>query len=130
MKTQTHTQTSPQPSAKNSERPIKYSDLTRGAALNGIRATVLLETRVLAEFAELDPALGHNTAGVIFSVLLSHLAGGNGGGDDRLTICLTRRSDGQLVEVDLMLLRRRQQGGQRFYLRIADVREIPDQADS
>lgn len=126
MNTQTLTQTSLQPSSNASASRINYTDLTRGAALNGIRASVLLESRVIEEFAELDPALGHNTAGVVLAVLLSHLAGGNGGGDDRLTVCLTRRSDQSAVEVDVMLLRRRQAGSERLYLRMADVRDISE----
>jgi hypothetical protein len=102
---------------------IIYTDLTREAVHCCIQASVFLESRVLEEFAELDPALGHNVAGVIFSVLACHLAGGHGAGDDRLTICLTRRSDGRPIELDLMLFRRRQEDGERFYLRVADVRE-------
>jgi hypothetical protein len=123
MNIQTLEQNSLRPTLQTAAGKINYTDLSRGAALNCIRASVMLETRVLHEYAELDPALGHNTAGVVFAVLLNHLASGNGGGDDRLTVCLTRRADGRDVELDLMVLRRRQAGGERFYLRITGVRE-------
>jgi hypothetical protein len=45
-------------------------------------------------------------------------------GYDRLTVRLTRRSDDRPVELDLMLFRRRQEEGERFYLRLADVRVL------
>jgi len=112
------------PAVKTPRGQMSYTDLSGGAAINGLRATVLLESRVLHEFSELDPALGHNTAGVVLAVLVWHLAAGDQVGDDRLTVCLTRRGDNCPVEVDLMLLRRNQQSGERFYLRIADVRPI------
>lgn len=66
---------------------------------------------------------------VVLAVLLHHLAGGNGGGDDRLTVCLTRKIDGRNVEVDLMLLRRRQEGAERLYLRVAGIREQTESAN-
>lgn len=122
MNTQTLIENKRRPATQVPAIKIKYTDLSRGASLNGLRASVFLEARVLEEYAELDPTLGQNTAGVILAVLGCHLAAGNGIGDDRLSVCLKRREDGQLVEVDLMLLRRRQAGGECLYLRRADVR--------
>ena len=126
MKTNTTTlePNSTHPAQRLPAAKIHYTDLTRGAALCGIRPTVLLETRVLEEFAELDPALGSNPAGIILAVLGFHLINGHAAGDDRLTVCLVRRRDGRQVEVDLMLLPRRQAGGERIYLRLAGVRAI------
>ena len=57
MKTNTTTlePNSIRPAHRASVAKIHYTDLTRGAALYNIRSAVLLETRVLEEFAELDP---------------------------------------------------------------------------
>lgn len=127
MNTNTLEQTSLRPATQAPAAKINYTDLSRGASLNGLRASVFVETRVLEEYAELDSALGQNTAGVILAVLGCHLVTGNGIGDDRLSACLIRRKDGQLIEVDLMLLRRRQAVGECLYLRLADVRLMAGQ---
>jgi hypothetical protein len=45
-------------------------------------------------------------------------------GDNRLTVCLQRHSDGHWVELDLMVLPRWQSSGKHVYLRLAAVREL------
>ena len=99
-------------------------DLTRGASRLGIRARVLIESKILADYGEIDNALGHNTAGLVLSVLSHCLATGHAGlAEDLLTVGLVRRQDGALVELDLSLRRTRAGDQECFTLRLADERE-------
>ncbi len=89
----------------------KVTDISRGACLFGICPRVYLNLQLVDDYAELDPSLGQNVVGVVLSVLSHHLATRRAGlGDDAITVCLQRREDGQLVEVDLAVRRRRKQG--------------------
>lgn len=101
-------------------RPIATppTDITRGATQFGIRRTsVFVESAVLADYHEIDPAVGLNVIGLILTVLYCRLAVAPGGGpDDPLTVCLVRRTDGRLVEVELTLRRSRGRGGDRIML--------------
>ena len=102
----------------------RKADLTRGASRLGIRARVLIEARILEDYGELDSTLGHNTAGLVLSVLSRHLATGSAGlANDMLTVCLVRRQDGAPVELDLSLCRTRAGGQECFTLRLADERK-------
>lgn len=115
-------------------RPVQpQTDLTRGAAQFCIRrAAVSVETRILNDYAEIDPALGMNTAGVILTVLVCHIAMAPGGSaEDRITVCLQRRNDEHLVEVDLAIRRSRAAGGERLLLQFETEREFsPAPAES
>jgi len=94
------------------------TDITRGAAQFGIRrASVFVETQVLADYCELDPAVGLNVIGIVLTVLYCRLAmTPSGGPADPLIVCLLRRVDGRLVEVDLTLHRSRSRGGESIML--------------
>ena len=99
-------------------------DLTRGANRLGIRARVLIEAKILEDYGEIDNALGHNTAGLVLSVLSHRLASGNAGlANDLLTVGLVRRQTGASVELDLSLRRTRAGDQECFTLRLADERE-------
>lgn len=95
----------PQPRpANHSLRPaVHHTDITRGAVHVGIRnQRVLIESAVQDEYAEPDLALGCNVVGVILRVLAQHLAAcPGGGGNDSIEVCLHRREDGRLVEVQI-----------------------------
>jgi hypothetical protein len=85
---------------------------------------VLIESKILADYGEIDNALGHNTAGLVLSVLSHCLATGHAGlAEDLLTVGLVRRQDGALVELDLSLRRTRAGDQECFTLRLADERE-------
>ena len=43
-------------SQEQTSKPVNYTDLSRGAAIFGIRAEVQLESRVLEDYQEVDPA--------------------------------------------------------------------------
>jgi len=111
------------PKPQSPAKRIRYRNLTRDTWFYGMRAEVLLERRVLADFHELDSDLGDDTAGVILSLLAYDLLT-KPAGDGRLTVCLVRRHDESLVEVDLMVLRRHKPHGECIYLRLAGVREF------
>lgn len=101
-----------------------YVNVSRAAIAFGIRAAVLLDQRLVTEFSELDVSLGEDTTGVILSLLAYHLQTGHIGDAGRLPVCLMRNDDRQWVEVDLLVIRHDRDSGQRFYLRIAGVREL------
>lgn len=105
---------------------MAVTDLSRGAARFGIRnQKVLLETSVLDDYSECDSSLGHNTAGVILTVLSQHIAVAPGGGrDETLMVALHRRDDGQQVEVELSLTRTRRQGQECLQLTLLGDREV------
>ena len=105
---------------------IPHTDLSRGASQFCIRrVAVLVETSVLDRYVEIDPVGGLNTIGVILTVLSSHLAGCPGGSAvDRITICLQRRADGRLVEVDLALRPSNSADGARLLLQFETEREF------
>ncbi len=111
------------PKPQSPAKRIRYRNLTRKPWFCGMRAQVLLEQRVLADFHEFDSDLGDDTAGVILSLLAYDLIT-KPAGDGRLTVCLVRRQDESLVEVDLMVLRRHKPHGECIYLRLAGVREL------
>lgn len=103
---------------------IRYTNLTRGAGLFNIRAGVQLESRVLQDYTEIDPALGHNVVGAVLSILAHRVLLNDILGDSRLTVCLARRDTGQIVEVDLALYRRRRINEETYFLRFVDEREV------
>ena len=105
-----------------------YTNLSHLAAAYGIHASVHLEQRLLAEFSELDPMFGDDTAGLILAVLAFHLHTGTIGNAGRLPVCLLRRQDQQLVEVDLLVLCHERESGEHIYLRAVDLREIANPA--
>jgi len=111
---------------------IEYTDVTRGATQFCLRSEVFLETRVLDEFMEVDRTLGHNAAGVIFSVLQFHLAEGRVTGADHITLCLAQKTGGRVVEVDLLALQRHLGTGERIYLRFVAARplDVPETEDA
>ena len=118
--TPTQTFIRPHPNA-----PFNRLDLSRGARQFGLRSLVFLDAAVRTDYAELDPALGHNVAGIVLAVLAFHEAlPGLGRDEERITVCLVRRRDEQLVEVDLVLQRRRQRGGEAIELRRVAEREL------
>jgi hypothetical protein len=97
------------------------TDITRGATQFGIRrASVFVETQVLADYHEIDPTVGLNVIGIILTVLYCRLAMAPGGGPAApLTVCLRRRPDGRLVEVELTLHHSRGRAGESITLRRA-----------
>jgi hypothetical protein len=108
------------------ELPERGIDLRLGASQLGIRMPVLIESRILERYAEIEFSLGLNVAGVILWALACHLAGGKATGPQEiLTVCLLRRGDVRLVEVDLQI------GSTRFaqrtwlFLQLAAEREAP-----
>ena len=81
-------------------------DLTRGARNFGIRSgAVLLDSEVLCDYAELDPALGHNVAGLVLCVLGCHMLDKleKGAAKDLIAVCLCRRQDARVLEVDFQI---------------------------
>jgi hypothetical protein len=84
----------------------------------------MLEQCVLDDFCELETSLGDDTAGVILA-LLAFETTAEATGDSRLSVCLRRRSDGQAVEVDLMVFPRQMLGGKCLYLQLAGNRDLP-----
>ena len=118
--TPTQTFIRPHPNA-----PFNRLDLSRGARQFGLRSLVFLDAAVRTDYAELDLALGHNVAGIVLAVLAFHeTLSGLGRDEERITVCLVRRRDEQLVEVDLVLQRRRQRGGEAIELRRVAEREL------
>jgi hypothetical protein len=92
-------------------------DLTRGATQFGIRrASVFVETQVLADYHEIDPTVGLNVIGLSLTGRRLVLAPG-GGPLEPLTVCLLRRSDGRLVEVELTFHYARGRAGESITLR-------------
>jgi hypothetical protein len=114
--------------ASHQPHPLKPSaDISRGATEFGLRAQVLLEEEMRDAYAEMDPALGQNVIGSVLAVLACHLAMGEGGrSEDRISVCLLRRSDDRLVEVDLAIHRHRRAGRECLSLRGVAEREIAD----
>jgi len=82
-------------------------NLARGARLFGIHPQeVCVDSEVLDDYAEPDATLGQNIAGVILSVLACHIAVNPGGFRGRpILVCLLRREDARLVEVELQVHR-------------------------
>lgn len=102
-------------------------NISRGASQIGIQSNVFLEEEVLDAYGEIDPALGQNVIGCVLAVLGCHLALGNGNlGDDRMTVCLIRRQDDRMVEVDLEIRRHRQDGRECLSLRRLAEREMDE----
>ena len=91
---------------------IPVTDVSRGAPRFNLRGPkVLIESSVLANYGEADPAMGLNATGMILTVLGQHIALAPGGGrDESLLVALHRRDDGRPVEVELSLTRSRRQG--------------------
>jgi len=120
--------TSTLPSITEPPPETVYTNLSHLAATYGIHASVHLEQRVLAEFSEMDPMFGDDTAGLILAVLAFHLHTGTIGNAGRLPVCLLRREDQQLVEVDLLVLCHERETGAHIYLRTVGIREIANPA--
>jgi hypothetical protein len=109
------------PQTRTTARPVaadRKVDVSRGASQFDIRAQVFIEKELLDCYGEIDPALGKNVIGIILSVLSCHLGMGHGSlGDDQITVCLTRREDDCMVEVDLGIRRHRHEGRECMSLR-------------
>ena len=105
--------------------PVNYLNISRQAASYGIPASVHLEKRILLDYLALDSEYSETTAGVILALLAWQRALKEEASAQRLTVCLIRRADRQIIEVDLMVLYRSQIGGPHIYLRMAGVRELP-----
>jgi hypothetical protein len=108
----------PRPARPTVTPPTDTTDITRGATQFGIRrASVFVETQVLADYQEIDPAVGLNVIGIILTVLYCRLAMPPGAGPgEPLIVCLLRRTDGRLVEVELTLHHSRGPGGETITL--------------
>lgn len=114
-------------SCTNTRKPVNSSciDVTRGATPFGIRSQVFLEEELRDAYAEIDPALGQNVIGSILAALSCYLAMGQGTlSDDQITVCLLRRADDRLVEVDLEVHRHRRAGRECLSLRQLTEREM------
>jgi hypothetical protein len=113
---------------KRNPRPsiaVDTVDLTRGARNFGIRSgAVFLDPEVLCDYAELDTALGHNVAGLVLCELGCHMLTKPRGSvsKDLITVCLCRREDDHVVEVDFHINRVFRQGNESLYLRKAGER--------
>ncbi len=117
------------PQADTQCKPVNRSgiDISRGATQFGIRSRVLLQEELRDAYAEIDPTLGQNVIGIVLTVLACHLAMGQGGlSDDQITVCLIRREDDRLVEVDLGIHRHRQTGRECLSLRQLAEREVAE----
>lgn len=105
-------------------------NITRGARQFGVLcAEVFIDSELLDDYAAPDAHLGLNAAGVILSVLSSHLAvHPSGAPHEPIHVCLLRRQDGRLVQLALELYR---PWGQEpcFQLRKARERNIEVQAE-
>jgi hypothetical protein len=103
-----------------------FTDLTLGAPCFGIRGPkVLIESSILEDYAETDPSLGMNAAGMILTVLGQQMALNPGGGrDESIVVGLNRRDDGRNVELDLSLTRSRRQGQEYLHLTRLGDREV------
>lgn len=103
----------------------KFIDYSRGAAAFGIRKhPVWMDADLVMDYGEPDPTLGRNVGGVILSVLARHLDAESGLDGDIITVCLLRREDAKIVEVDLQITRNRHQGTARLLLSKVEEREI------
>jgi hypothetical protein len=104
----------------------KNIDLTRGARDLGLQPHgVFLELEVLDDHGVVINSLGQNAAGTILAVLGCQLAMGPGGvPDETISVCLIRRDDGQMMDVDLSVKRIRQNGAECLFLRKTGERAI------
>ena len=103
-------------------------DLARGAQHYGLRPDPLyVESDVLDNYAEVDVARGENVVGAILAVLAGRPAVGPGPGPAGLiTVCLRRRDDGRLVEVDFHLDSIHHLGREHLVLRQAGELDLED----
>jgi hypothetical protein len=101
------------------------TDLSAGARQHGLRVPVLVDTRLLEDYAPVDPTLGYNTAGALLN-LLSYCAAGTRHPErhQELTAALVRRQDGQLVELDIAAVPARCSAGRCLYLHAIAEREL------
>ena len=106
--------------------PVHDVDLSRGARHLGLRPNVIrIESEVLDDYAELDNSIGQNTAGTILSVLGCELAVSPGGvARKTITVCLVRREDATVVELDLHVNRVCHHGNESLYLHKAGERVL------
>lgn len=92
-------------------------DVSFGVKHYDLGPHVYLDERVLKDYMELDSRLGQNVAGVVLSALSCHLAAGRVAPDGgRIVVCLARRNDNRMVEVNLAVRRRGQSGREAFDL--------------
>jgi hypothetical protein len=100
------------------------TDLTTGAAQFSIPLPVVVEPGLLENYAPADPTVGYNTAGVLLSLLSYRLAATRPGKQRELiTVCLARRQDDRLVELDVEVLPARRKDGCCLYLRAIKEQE-------
>ena len=108
------------------ENPVIYIDLVSEAGCYGIGVQMWLESRVFEEYQETDTSPQADTLAVmVFAILNFHV--GDKLWDNRMTLLLVRRDSGKIVEVDLVVRRRRNHGKDRYLIRFAGEREFcPD----
>lgn len=100
-------------------------DLSRGARQFGILGRVQIPATILADYEEVDPAVGHNTAGIVLAVLSYRLAAGPiGSRDEFFTVSLRRKCDRKMVELDLALGRNWELGEECFRPYVIAEREV------
>jgi hypothetical protein len=104
--------------------PTAFIDASHGSGSFGIRAQVKLQNRVLEKYQEVDPALGYDTLETVLSILSYHESIGDLLRDGRMTVCLARRDDGRVVEVDLGVQHDCGSEQDCYYLRFAGEREL------
>ena len=111
------------PSPEPTSNPVIYIDLVSEAGSSGIGVQVWLESRVFEDYQETDTSPQADTLAVmVFSVLNFHV--GDKRWDNRMTLLLVRRDSGRIVEVDLVVRRRRNHGKNRYLIRFAEEREF------
>jgi hypothetical protein len=108
------------------ENPIIYIDLVSEAGCYGIGVQAWLESRVFEDYQEIDTLPQEDTLAVmIFSILDFHVK--DKLWDKRMTLLLVRRDSGKIVEVDLVVRRRRNHGKDRYLIQFVGEREFcPD----
>jgi hypothetical protein len=110
-----------------SDLPPRILDLSIGALQFGIPVPVSVSSRLLEDYAEIQPVLGLNVVGVVLSLVsyrwASLLAVINT--PETVTACLLRRRDGCVVELDLEILSVGLSGRRSLLLRITDERVLP-----
>jgi len=102
--------------------PSACWDVSRGAVRAGIGARVQLDATMLDDYLEPDHALGFNSTGVVLSAFSTHLKEGRFDADEPLVVCLARREDGTLVDVEISIHRFRAAGTECFRLKKAGER--------
>ena len=91
-----------------------------GSAQFGIRRPVLIATRILQEYQEIEIAVGLNAVGVILTALSCRLAS-EPVSDAQIIVCLRRRRDARPVELALLIQRAWLSNRKCLFIRLADA---------